>query len=451
MHDKNGSMMSQRLAGTALSVVLAASALTLGAASSAQAGARPDFQLPFRCGEVWQASTYPGHDPIGSVDFNQYPGDDTGKPVAASANGTVTAAGPSGGWAGTRVRIDHGGGWTTHYAHLSGESVSVGQAVKAGQVIGKVGNTGNSRGAHLHFEQTLDGTGQTAVFDGISYPGSTRDFTSNNCGTGPGFSHDFSGDGKSDVLAKAAATADIHLYEGNGGGGFKAGTGQAVGNNFSALEHVTVVGDWDGDGRDDLVARNRSTGDLHLYAGNGSGGFKAGTGQVIGNNFTGFDRIIGAGDFDGDSRTDLVVRSRTTTDLHLYAGNGKGGFKTGTGQVIGTSWAALGEIAGVGDWSGDGRADLLAKNRTTGDIHLYEGNGSGGFKAGTGQAVGNNFTAFDQMTGVGDFNNDGHNDIVTRKVATGTLHLFAGNGSGGFKAGTGTQIGTGWNGMTELG
>jgi murein DD-endopeptidase MepM/ murein hydrolase activator NlpD len=60
------------------------------------------------------------------------------------------------------VDIDHGGGWTTRYAHMSVVYVQPGQSVDASTVIGLVGNTGNSRGpvdggAHLHFEQRLNG------------------------------------------------------------------------------------------------------------------------------------------------------------------------------------------------------------------------------------------------------------------------------------------------------
>jgi len=50
------------------------------------------------------------------------------------------------------IQIDHGNGYTTIYAHLSVIGVSVCQPVSAGQWIGAVGNTGNSFGAHLHFE-----------------------------------------------------------------------------------------------------------------------------------------------------------------------------------------------------------------------------------------------------------------------------------------------------------
>jgi murein DD-endopeptidase MepM/ murein hydrolase activator NlpD len=81
---------------------------------------------------------------------------DTGEPVHATANGKVTAAGWSGGY-GKAIDIDHGNGFSTRYGHLSSIEVRVGQTVRIGQVIGKVGSTGRSTGAHLHYETRLWG------------------------------------------------------------------------------------------------------------------------------------------------------------------------------------------------------------------------------------------------------------------------------------------------------
>ena len=73
-----------------------------------------------------------------------------GTPVFAVANGTVESSAYSGGW-GNQVQIKHPSGLTSLYAHLSSMSVHRGQTVKKGQVIGRVGSTGRSTGAHLHF------------------------------------------------------------------------------------------------------------------------------------------------------------------------------------------------------------------------------------------------------------------------------------------------------------
>lgn len=81
---------------------------------------------------------------------------ESGDPVHATASGTITHAGWSGGY-GRMVEIDHGNGFTTRYGHLSGIDVEVGQSVRTGQTVGRVGSTGRSTGPHLHYETRVDG------------------------------------------------------------------------------------------------------------------------------------------------------------------------------------------------------------------------------------------------------------------------------------------------------
>ena len=77
-----------------------------------------------------------------------------GAPVRVTANGTVTAAGWSGGY-GKSIDVDHGNGYSTRYGHLSAIDVKVGQTVQTGQIIGRVGSTGRSTGPHLHYETRI--------------------------------------------------------------------------------------------------------------------------------------------------------------------------------------------------------------------------------------------------------------------------------------------------------
>lgn len=79
-----------------------------------------------------------------------------GTPVYASADGIVKFTGIAGGY-GRMVRIDHKYGYETRYGHLNKYVVRNGQAVKRGQKIGEVGNTGISTAPHLHYEVRFDG------------------------------------------------------------------------------------------------------------------------------------------------------------------------------------------------------------------------------------------------------------------------------------------------------
>ena len=80
----------------------------------------------------------------------------TGTPIKVVSDGTVTFAGWSGSY-GKLVKIDHGNGVETWYAHTSKMYVTVGEQVSAGETIAAVGSTGNSTGPHLHFEIRING------------------------------------------------------------------------------------------------------------------------------------------------------------------------------------------------------------------------------------------------------------------------------------------------------
>jgi murein DD-endopeptidase MepM/ murein hydrolase activator NlpD len=86
------------------------------------------------------------------IDFHGTQGD----PIRATASGTVTLAGWNGGY-GRLVEVDHGNGLATRYGHLSEIDVTIGQAIKIGQIVGRLGSTGRSTGPHLHYETRVDG------------------------------------------------------------------------------------------------------------------------------------------------------------------------------------------------------------------------------------------------------------------------------------------------------
>ncbi|MFI2713931.1 M23 family metallopeptidase [Micromonospora sp. NPDC018662] len=148
-------------------------------------GPRPVFQLPVTCGETWRLSTYPGHDDY-DVDLFPTTGEAWGRPVLASAAGTVTVAGingslggrtpqdpdgPRGRGGGYWVTIDHGGKWETQYLHLlEPPLVAAGQRVARGDQLGRVGSTGstgNSGAPHLHYEQRRGWEKVETHFDGV--------------------------------------------------------------------------------------------------------------------------------------------------------------------------------------------------------------------------------------------------------------------------------------------
>lgn len=125
-----------------------------GTAASTGAG-----QSPSSAGMIWPAAG-PVTSGFGMRWGRMHEGIDigapSGAPIWSAAAGTVVYAGWLGGY-GNLVLVDHGGGLSTAYGHQSQIAVSTGRQVSQGQVIGYVGNTGHSFGAHLHFEVRING------------------------------------------------------------------------------------------------------------------------------------------------------------------------------------------------------------------------------------------------------------------------------------------------------
>jgi len=238
---------------------------------------------------------------------------------------------------------------------------------------------------------------------------------------------DFTGDAKPDVM-RVSPSGDLYLYRGNGLGGFSS-PGTRIGGGWGGFAKVFSPGDFTGDGKADVLAV-KTNGDLYLYRGNGLGAF-SGSGVKIGTGWAGSAKLLSPGDFTGDGRADLVA-VRTNGDLFVYRGSGTGGF-TGPATRIGTGWGIFKTVFSPRDFTGDGRSDLVAVT-TSGDLFLYRGNGAGGF-SGSATRIGTGWNIFTTVFSPRDFTGDRKSDFVAVK-ANGFLYLYRGNGIGGFSAGT---------------
>ncbi|MFF5258059.1 M23 family metallopeptidase [Actinomadura viridis] len=196
---------------------LIASTLLLGLFIALPAGpalAAPNFKAPYPCGQRWTYSHHSAEVRL-ALDFVRADGGGTaGTPVLASAAGTAYNYYQAGG-AGNYVVIDHGGGWKTYYFHLASFGVGHGAGVGQGQVIGTTGSTGNSSGAHIHYEQLYNGAGQAISINGQSlapYPGSYNQkyLTSDNGCSGGG------GKYWVDTFANATGYKDAQMNDAQG-------------------------------------------------------------------------------------------------------------------------------------------------------------------------------------------------------------------------------------------
>lgn len=252
----------------------------------------------------------------------------------------------------------------------------------------------------------------------------------------PAGAGDLTADRAADVLARSS-TGDLLLYPGTGTGGFRSATTTVAGWGSRPF---TTLGDFSGDGIPD-IGRVEADGRLMLLAGNGRGGFDGPT--QIGVGWSHFSQLIGGIDFNGDGRADVIART-TSGDLLLYPGNGRGGWLAG-GTRIGKGWQTMNTVVYAGDFNGDSRGDLIAR-RTDGTLWLYPSTGTGAW--GKPVQIGRGWASLTAIAGAGDFDGNGTQDVIARDV-NGRLLLYGGSGRGGFLP---TRvIGSGWNVMVQIG
>jgi hypothetical protein len=248
--------------------------------------------------------------------------------------------------------------------------------------------------------------------------------------------YDFDRDYDADLYAVTKATAtDLAFYPGTGTGRFGPRE-----QRYFLIDDMTLVesaGDMDGDMFPDLLIR-QADGHLHMMSGNNDINAPQ-HGADIGYGWNSMSAIAGGHDFNADGKTDVLAREKSTGYLWLYPGTGEGGL--GTRVKIGTGWNSMREITAAGDLDHDGFADLLAIRSSDDCMYFYGGRGDRTFKSGVSMGCG--WSGYDAVAAVGDFSGDGHADWLARRKSDGALFLYRGNGSGGI--GSRVQIGTGWN------
>jgi uncharacterized protein (DUF2141 family) len=243
---------------------------------------------------------------------------------------------------------------------------------------------------------------------------------------------DFNGDGKLDLVVNNAGSAGtVSVLLGNGDGTFQAPINSAAGTSSSSL----VVGDFNGDGKLDLAMG--ANGAVTVLLGNGDGTFQAPINSDAGTDPTIKVEVmwVAAGDFNRDGKLDLVVANKGTyannfsdSSVLVLLGNGDGTFQAAAeyGPVVNPYCVA------VGDFNGDGNLDLAVPNggafppQNVGGVSILLGNGDGTFQSAVIYDAGSPCG----LVAVGDFNGDGKPDLALFSPPD---RVLLGNGDGTFQ------------------
>ncbi|GHI04960.1 hypothetical protein Scel_32810 [Streptomyces cellostaticus] len=227
-------------------------------------------------------------------------------------------------------------------------------------------------------------------------------------------------DGKADLFVRASSTKTGYEKDSSG-----TSFGSRVSwGNWSGV-NLLLQTDLNRDGYQDLVYRVSSTGDVYWehFVLNSARTDGSWTTTKIFSGWTTRTRIIAPGDITGDYLPDILSVDSGGT-LWIYPGQGNGTF--GSRVSVGTGWNQYNMVRGHGDFTGDGKADLLARQSSTGDLYLYKGTGKSGSGAFSARIkVRSAWTGYNAFDAVGDVSGDGIADFLAR-TSGGTLYLYKG-------------------------
>jgi hypothetical protein len=336
-----------------------------------------------------------------------------------------------------------GGLWL--YPGLSGGRLDAGRAVGRGwgsmtSITAGRDLTGDGRNDLL----AVDRTGALLVYPGNGKGGSTLPVVLDAAwggvpvlGVG-----DWDRDGRADVMGVGEDGRITTRF------GAVSGTGPVLdqalrwGNGWDGVRALAAPGDWDGDGRADLVAISRADSSLVLYRGTGARDFASPRTLAI-PSATPADTVLVVGDLDGDRRPELVTR---TTGGDLLLTRGAAGGAVGATRQIGARWGAMDLLAAAGDVSGDGVPDLLARNRAVGKLYLFRLSKAGDVVETI--ELGAGWNGMDLLVGTGPWDDDPWTDVLVRRASDNALLLYSGTSTGRL-AGP-RQVGTRWGALTAV-
>lgn len=259
---------------------------------------------------------------------------------------------------------------------------------------------------------------------------------------------DLNGDGKPDLVS-TIRTEGLAVFLGSGGGSFGAVTKYAAPASTSQFITSVAISDLNGDGHPDVVAQAARDNIAIVWLGTGTGSFGTATkvqlNPTTGCGLSSSNPCVAAfpigvavGDFNEDGKPDIVTSNANTNNVTIVLGNGDGTF--GSPTSFGLNGGKLPQGIVATDVNHDGHLDLLTANSTTSNVSVLLGDGHGSFGTATNYAAGVSGSA---ALAVGDFDEDGNRDVaVTNTAGSGSVGVLLGSGTGSFGTAAVTSVGS---------